>query len=157
MNVTGAWKGEYTFEETAEGGGKEVAGTVVTFTLQLKQGWLGAVSGTIKEDPRVGFAEEGTVKGHLKGKVLSFDKLMPVPRLINEKSRLTLEQWTERHKIVMDLNEPHPKIGHIGDVSEDGNTIEGTWLMKELRMQVPGSGNMFYIPKLAGTWKITRA
>lgn len=160
MNVSGTWTGEYTFEETAGGGGKAVAGTVVSFTMELTQGWLGSVTGKIKEDPRVGFAEEGFVKGKLrKGKenhVLQFDKMMPVLRAIHERSRLSLEQWTERYKITMDLSEAHPKIDHIGDVSADGNSIEGTWLMQELRLPVPGSGNMFYIPKLAGTWKILR-
>jgi len=156
MNLTGTWKGEYTFEETTEGGAREVAGIVVPFTMELKQGWLGSVTGTIKEDPRVGFQEEGTIKGHVKGQVFGFDKKMPVMRAIHEKGRMSLEQWTERHKITMDLSESHPKINHIGDISEDGKTIEGTWLMKELKMPVPGSGNMYYLPKLAGTFKMTR-
>ena len=63
MNVTGTWKGEYAFEESEEGAGKSVAGTVVTFTLKIKQGWLGSFAGTIQEDPRTGFPEPGEVKG----------------------------------------------------------------------------------------------
>jgi hypothetical protein len=29
--------------------------------------------------------------------------------------------------------------------------------MQELRLPVPGSGNMFYIPKMAGTFKMNRS
>jgi len=156
MNITGTWKGEYAIEETSEGGGKAVAGTVVGFTMELKQGWLGSVTGTIKEDDRMGFAEKGEIKGKLRGNVFTFDKLMPVFRLIHERSRLTLEQWAERYKVVMASDEPHPKIGHIGDVSPDGKSMEGTWLMKEVIMQVPGSGSALQLPKMAGTFKMNR-
>lgn len=156
MNVTGKWKGDYTFEETTGGGEKKVLGTVVPFTMELKQGWLGSFSGTVQDDKRVGFAEEGTIKGKLKGNVMSFEKSQPVLRFIHEPSRITLEQFIERYKLVMDTNVRHPNIRHIGDLSADGNSVEGTWLVSEESMPVPGSGAMIELPTLAGSWKMTR-
>jgi len=157
MNVTGTWKGEYVFEETKDGGSRLVVGTVVEFTMELKQGWLGMVSGTITEDPSVGFAEKGVIKGRLRERVLVFEKIMPKLRMIHEKSRVTLEQLADRYGVVMDTDTKHPKIRHIGDVSEDEKTIEGTWLMPEYSLGIPGSGQSIALPKLAGTWKMTRA
>jgi hypothetical protein len=156
MNVTGTWKGEYIFEETKDGGSRLVVGTVVEFTMELKQGWLGMVNGTITEDATVGFAEPGVIKGRLKERVLVFEKLMPKMRMIHEKSRMTLEQIADRYGVVMDTDTKHPKIRHIGDLSEDGKTMEGTWLMQEFSLAIPGSGQSISLPKLAGTWKVTR-
>jgi hypothetical protein len=157
MNVTGTWKGEYTFEEAEGGAGKAVAGTVVTFTLKLKQGWLGSFSGTIQEDPRSGFPEAGEVKGKVKGTVIIFEKSMPKLRLIHEHGMVSLEQWAERRKVVMDTDMPQPKIRHLGDFSADGNSAEGTWLMDEDSVPVPGSYERLQLPTLAGTWKMSRA
>jgi hypothetical protein len=156
MNVTGTWKGEYTFEESEGGAGKAVAGNTVSFTMTLKQGWLGSVTGTIQEDPREGFPEQGKISGRIKGQVISFEKIMPVMRLIHEHGRLTLEQWSERRKVVMETRVPHPKIRHLGDFSADGSSVEGTWLMDESSLAVPGSYERLVLPTLAGTWKMTR-
>ena len=157
MNVTGTWKGEYAFEETESGAGKAVAGHVVTFTLKLKQGWLGSFSGTIQEDPRAGFAEPGEVKGKVKGNLIVFEKFMPRLRLIHEHGMVKLEQWAERRKVVMDTDIPHPKVRHLGDMSPDGNSAEGTWLVEEYSLAVPGSFERLVLPTLAGTWKMERS
>jgi hypothetical protein len=156
MNITGTWKGEYVFEETKDGGERKVLGTVVPFTMVLKQGWLGTFSGTVQDDPRTGFAEEGAIKGRIKGNVISFEKLMPVMRFLHEPNRMTLEQFADRYKLVIDTHVPHPKIRHIGDMSADGNSVEGTWLAPEERMPVPGSAATVQLPILAGSWKMTR-
>jgi hypothetical protein len=174
MNVSGAWKGQYTFEEVKpkeDAGDKPamsptgplptvsplVIGTTVNFTLELKQGWLGNVSGTITEDPRTGFPEPGKIKGRCKGNILDFRKYMPVVRMIHEPSRLTLEQWAERRKMVVDATLAHPSILYMGDISDDGNTVEGTWRAVATSLDVPGSYNQAYLPLMGGTWKITRA
>jgi len=162
MNVTGTWKGEYSFEAGEEGAGRHLAGQVVTFTMELKQGWLGSVSGTVQDDPRTGFPEAGKIKGKLrKGKkgedVLVFEKIMPLLRVLHESGRVTLEQWAERRKVVMDTKIAHPKIRHIGDISADGNSMEGTFLIPEDVVTVPGSYEGLRMPTLAGTFKMSRA
>ena len=116
MNVTGTWTGEYIYEETKDGGSRLVVGTVVPFTMELKQGWLNMFSGTIQEDPEAGFPEKGVIKGRLKGRVMIFEKIMPVLRMIHEKNHSTLEQIADRFTIVIDTDTPHPKIRHIGDL-----------------------------------------
>jgi hypothetical protein len=156
MNVTGTWKGEYVFEETKDGGSRLVAGTVVSFTMELKQGWWNMFTGTIQEDPEAGFPEKGAIKGRLKERVMIFEKIMPKLRMIHEKSRLNLEQLADRYTIVIDTDTPHPKIGHIGDLSADEKSAEGTWLMHEYKLSIPGSGQTLDMPKLAGTWKMSR-
>ena len=156
MNITGTWKGEYSFEETTGGGEKRVLGTVVPFTMQLKRGWLSSISGTVQDDPRHGFAEEGVIKGKLKGNVITFEKIQPILRMMHEPSRMNLEQFGERHKIVMETKIPHPKIRHIGDISADCNSVEGTWIVHETSMPVPGSMQIIALPTLAGSWKMTR-
>jgi len=69
---------------------------------------------------------------------------------------MSLEQFVERYNIVMDTNISHPKIRHIGDLSADGNSVEGTWLVQEFSMPVPGSMHVIGLPTLAGSWKMTR-
>src|SRR5262245_43315511 len=105
MDINGTWQGEYTYEvlEGQENELKQVAGSVVEFTMELKQGWLGSVSGTVQDDQRTGFPEKGVIKGKIKGNVLAFTKQMPVLRLMHETGRLTLEQWAERRKMVIDV------------------------------------------------------
>ncbi|HEY4330282.1 MAG TPA: hypothetical protein VGN88_11145 [Phycisphaerae bacterium] len=156
MNITGKWKGDYTFEETTEGGERKVLGTTVTFTMELKQGFLSSVSGTVQDDPRAGFPEAGTIKGKLKGNILSFEKIQPLMRLVHEPTRMTVEELAERHKVVMDTKIRHPKIRHIGDISADGNSIEGTWLSPEQSIEIPGSYQSVQLPKLAGSFKMSR-
>ena len=158
MNITGTWKGEYVFEEMdeKEGGGKHMAGQVVHFTMTLKQGWLGMVSGTVQEDVRTGFAEAGVIKGKVKKNVFGFKKLMPVLRMIRENSRLTLEQWAERHKMVMDTSRGHPAILHMGDISADGQTMEGRWRISATSIEVPGSYQQLQLPMVGGSWKMAR-
>ena len=157
MNLTGIWKGEYTFEEGRDGGGAQVAGHVVNFTIEMKQGWLGTVSGTVQDDARNGFPEAGTIRGRLKGNVLTFRRHMPVMRLMHERNRMTVEQLAERHKIVLDTVPPHPSVLHAGDLSEDGKTIEGRWKMNGTSVEIPGSYQIIQLPTLEGTFKITRA
>ena len=134
----------------------QVIGNSVTFTLDLKQGWLGNVTGTIQEDNRHGFPEPGKIKGRLKGTNFDFRKYMPVIRMMHESSRLKLEEWAERRKMVVDGSRPHPPIVYMGDISEDGNTIEGIWKMPATTLDVPGSYNQAQLPALGGTWKVTR-
>ena len=155
MNVSGTWKGEYTFEETE--GAKGVAGHVVPFTLTLKQGWLGMISGTVQDDTRAGFPEAGTVKGRLKKRTLGFRRHHPVFRLMHESSRITLEQWADRHKVVVDLVRAHPAILHMGDLSEDGRTLKGRWRMPPLKVEIPGSYLTLDMPAVGGTWTVSRA
>ena len=156
MSIAGTWKGEYVYEETKDGGSRLVVGREVSFTMELKEGWFGAITGTIKEDPETGFPEEGVIKGKLKGTVFVFEKIMPKLRMMHEKTRISLDDIVERYSFVMDTEEKHPKIRHIGDVSADGNTIEGTWLSPEYALNVPGSAQSIALPKLAGTFKMTR-
>ena len=156
MNVTGTWTGEYIYEETKDGGSRLVVGTVVPFTMELKQGWFSAVTGSVQDDPDVGFVEKGEIKGRLKGNMLVFEKIMPAMRMMHEKNRKTVADLAEQFNVVMDTDHPHPKIRHIGDVSADEKTIEGTWLSPETVLPIPGSSQSIGIPKLAGTFKMTR-
>ncbi len=157
MDVTGTWTGEYTFEETKDGGSRLVVGKVVTFKMVLKQGWFGMVTGTIEEDPDEGFPEKGQIKGKLRGTVLVFEKMMPKLRMMHERSRKTLEQLAEQNTFVIDTDKPHPKIRHIGDLAADGKSMEGTWMEPEESLSIPGSAQTIGIPKLVGAWKVTRA
>jgi hypothetical protein len=82
---------------------------------------------------------------------------MPKFRLMHEKSRMTLEQIADRFTIVIDTDTPHPKIRHIGDLSAEGNSMEGTWLSAEFSLGIPGSSQSIALPKMAGVWKVTRS
>jgi hypothetical protein len=155
MNVGGTWQGEYRFEEAAcdeEAAG--VAGQVVQFTMELQQGWLGAVSGTVRDDERTGFAEAGKIKGKLRGELLEFRKLMPVLRLMHESSRMTLEQWAQRRNVVMDTDRGCPPILFEGEVKAD--EIAGTWKMLGEIIEVPGSYQRIMLPAVGGSWRARR-
>ena len=154
MTVAGSWKGEYSYDENAEA--PRLAGQVVGFTVELKQGWLGMISGTIQDDPRTGIPEAGTVRGRVKGTTMQFTKQLPVLRLIHETSALSLEKWAERHKVVMDTEKAHPPIRHQGEISDDGQEVRGTWLLTGVTVEVPGSYQPVKIPTLTGAWHMKR-
>jgi hypothetical protein len=157
MNLTGTWQGEYVFDEAAgDPDAAGVAGQVVRFTLQLQQGWLGAVTGTATDDARTGFPEPGKVKGKLKGKVLEFRRVMPVLRLVHETSRLSLAQWAERRRVVMDTDQPSPPLLFEGELNDAGTAIEGAWRMPGVTIEVPGSYQRLVIPAVGGTWRARR-
>ncbi len=178
MNVSGSWEGEYIFEDITEADEDDgdqsgdsssdapdnpkkterpsMAGQIVAFTMDLQQGWLGAVNGTVQDDVRSGFEEPGKIKGKLKGTTLEFRKLMPVLRLLHESGRPSLEKWAERRKIVIDTEQPSPAILHDGTLSADGKTVEGQWRMPETTIEVPGSYMHLTLPELGGTWRMRR-
>jgi hypothetical protein len=156
MNVSGTWTGEYIFEEGAsDKEAQGVAGQVVGFEMDLQQGWLG-ITGTVKDDPRTGFAEEGKIKGKLKGDWLEFRRLMPVTRMLHEHGRITLERWAERRKVVMDTERPMPPILFQGRISADGQSVEGEWKLESYILEVPGSYLKQLVPAIGGSWRARR-
>jgi len=154
MNISGNWEGEYVVDESDAA--PQVAGEVVRFTMTLKQGWLGMVSGTVQDDVRTGFPEAGTIKGRIKGETFGFKKLQPKLRLMHERSRLGLEQVADRYKVVIDTGRAHPAILHMGKVSADGKEMEGKWRMPSTEVDVPGSSQGLTTVVLTGTWKARR-
>ena len=154
MSIAGTWKGEYTFDESK--GAEAAAGHVVPFTLELKPGWLGAVAGSMLDDPRAGFKEPGTIKGTFKKGVLRFRKLQPTLRMFHERNWMTLEETAERHKFVVDEDKGHPPIFFAGELSEDGNSIKGSWKMEGFDLDIPGSYRKIQLPTVGGAWHATR-
>jgi hypothetical protein len=157
MNVSGNWTGEYLFEESAsDKAAHAVAGHVVQFEMTMHQGWLGLLSGTVKDDVRTGFPEEGKIKGRLKGDWIEFRRLMPVTRMLHETGRVTLERWAERRKVVIDTDRPMPPILFQGQLSADGQSVEGAWKLEGYTLEVPGSYLSEQVPSVGGTWKARR-
>lgn len=157
MNVSGTWTGEYIFDEAAsDKEAKGVAGHVIQFEMNLQQGWLGMLSGSVKDDARTGFAEEGKVKGKVKGDWIEFRRLMPVTRMLHEAGRITLERWAERRKVVMDTDRAMPPILFQGKLSADGKSVEGAWRVDSYIIEVPGSYLKEMVPAVGGMWRATR-
>ena len=161
MNVSGTWTGEYHFEEGAcDKEASAVVGHVVQFEMTLKQGWLGMLSGTVKDDARTGYPEEGQIKGKFKtgktGGWVEFRRIMPVWRMMHDVGRVTLERWAERRKVVMDTEKAGPALLFEGNLSEDGNEIEGTWKLPGETIMVPGSYLQEPLPTVGGTWRVRR-
>ena len=153
MNISGTWVGEYVYDESEA---TQVGGQVVAFTMVLKQGWFGMVSGTVQDDARSGFAEAGEIKGRIKGETCGFNKLQPKMRLMHERSRMTLEQVADRYNVVINTKKAHPAILHMGKVSADGKEMEGKWRVPEAVVEVPGSASSVSTPVMTGTWKARR-
>ena len=154
MNVSGTWSGDYIFEEGAcDKEAQSVVGHAIHFEMTLQQGWLGMLSGKVKDDPRTGYPEEGKIKGKLKGEWIEFRRLMPVLRLMNETGRITLERWAERRKVVMDIERPSPPLLFQGKITDDGKTIEGTWRLDGFTIEVPGSYLQENVPAVGGSWR----
>lgn len=157
MNVSGTWTGEYIFEEAAcDKEARGVAGHAVQFEMVLEQGWLGMLSGRVKDDARTGYPEEGKVKGKVRGGWLEFRRIMPVLRMMHEGNRMTLEKWAERRKVVMDTDRSSPPLLFQGKLSEDGKTVEGAWKLEGFIIEVPGSYLKEMVPKVGGTWRAQR-
>ena len=156
MNVTGQWRGEYSYDEDEEI--SNLPARPIPYELTLKQHWFGIVGGTVEEDKRNGFAEPGKIHGKFQGDKLRFTKHFPKLRIMHEGRNETLEAWAERWKMVLDdPDEPHPTIHCIGSLSADGQTMAGTWLVKEVEITIPGARGPLRLPQLSGTFTMKRA
>lgn len=156
MNLTGTWRGDYSYEQSDDL--PKLPSRPIPFEMTLKQRWFGLVTGSIKDDARNGFAEPGKIRGSFKAPAFRFGKHFPRLRIVHEGQNQTLVDWAERWKFVLDdPDEPHPTIHCVGTLSDDGQTLTGTWRIAETKITIPGASGPLRLPELSGTWSAARA
>ncbi len=156
MNLSGVWRGHYTYDEHATL--TRLPAHPIAFEMTLRQKWFGMVAGTVQDDPKDGFPDLGKIRGSFKNGTFSFRKLMPTLRMVHEGSQATLEEWAQRRNIATsDFPVAHPPILFRGKLSEDGQTLEGVFSLAEMTIEVPGYYRGLPIPLITGTWTAKRA
>ena len=155
MNLSGTWRGQYSFDEDPNL--SKLPSRPIPFEMTLKHHFLGIISGATTDDPRNGFAEPGKIRGRLTGDTLRFKKLFPKLRILHEGKNQTLVDWAEKWGFVLDdPDEPHPAIHFLATLSEGGQSLSGSWRTPETDITIPGANGPLHLPALTGTWSATR-
>jgi hypothetical protein len=157
INLTGTWRGTYSFDHVEKLPRLPVS--PIPFEMTLKQGWFGFISGTAQDDPKSGMAEPAKVRGRFKGGRLSIVKVHALFRVVHEGKFESPQQLADRYRVALDEFPPaHPRIRCIGtltDNAERGPSFTGVWILAAGELQIPGS-RALETPELRGTWTMKR-
>ena len=111
MSLTGNWKGFY---EYGYGYGLKQFGQRVAINLQVTDE-DGAISGTCEEEKSdIAVDLVSTVQGFYEDRILSFVKTYPKRPNLSEENEIIITDGTL-------------EVEHIGQISEDNNTLFGRW------------------------------
>jgi hypothetical protein len=144
--LTGVWRGAYGYETP-----ESLAGSrVVTFTLKLKQGWMGHFTGTVNEDPPNGVPGNGMIDGYFDFPTIEFKKQMPICYVATPEGRLmTLREQLLADGRACESDPPHPPISYEGRFL-DVNRLQGTWIIRPTG--IPVGGGRISMPPATGIW-----
>ena len=149
INLSGTWTGEYQYAPPA-------VGVPAAFILNLRQGWLGRITGTVQDGPE-GMPEEGKVTGWLRGNRLTFRKQMPVFRVASEGRTVPLAEYLAASgELRISANMPHPSILYEGTAGGDGQSLSGVWNVSESVIRLAGQARALQFPGYKGSWVARR-
>ena len=146
--ITGVWRGAYGFETPQTLAGSKV----VSFTLKLKQGWMGHFTGTVNEDPPNGMPGNGRIDGYLDFPKIEFKKQMPICYVATtpDGRMITLREKLLADGRACEFDLPHPPICFEGKFL-DAKRVQGTWIIRPTQIPIPGDGSVS-MPQATGTW-----
>lgn len=144
--VSGVWRGTYGYESKGT-----LSEKIVSFTLSLKQGWLGHFSGTVTEDIPDGMPGVGQVDGFLEWPRIEFAKQMPVGYIAKpDGNRITLREYFIEHGHACESELPSPPITYKGRFL-DANRVQGYWVIRPTRISLPDGWGVT-MPQSASLW-----
>ena len=155
-NLTGIWTGECVYDPVPELPDQECR---VSFTLHLRHGWFGRLSGFIKDDPEKGAPEPAPLKGKVNGEQISFVMYRPVYYVMVDQKMITLEEYIKK-AWDMSLDSPVApySVSYEGTVSPSVTEISGKWQIPSGVIQFFSLGRRceFPGPGGSGRWKVAR-
>lgn len=151
FSISGSWRGTYWYAPGSDEA-RVCAGTA--FILELKQGWFGAFSGIVQDDPEQGYAGTGEIRGRLNYPNLRFLKRLPdmLCMRVDGKSE-TLPELLARHGVQSVPHFAHPPLIYTGTFY-DGDHAEGLWELLPTVINV--QGQFVSLQGSKGTWSIER-
>jgi hypothetical protein len=130
------WLGTYSYNPTP--GTPEHS--IVSFTIQIKFGWLGRFKGWIDED-ELGIPERATISGTIRGRRIHFKKWYK-------------SSWsTDCTGKLVALTSVKPHVIHYeGSFESEYSAIKGSWKIKA-RRNLTIDGVTYDFAESTGTWK----
>jgi hypothetical protein len=135
IQMQGTWVGEYEMPKSSEGPAYSVP-----FTMDLKDGFFGAFSGTVRDDPGIGMPEPGTIHGKIRGLQVEFTKQMPIAYVALSKGAIKLSVYLMEQGITVDERAiKHSPIYYLGRYITDQDTVAGKWRISAHMLRIPGT------------------
>ena len=147
--VSGTWRGTYSYEPVEHVPRLDP----VAFTLTLKQGWFGRITGTVTDDSPRGMPGTGLIKGYFAFPRIEFTKRMPVCYVVTPDGRnITMREYLIEQGHACDRDVPHMPICYSGEFSSP-TRANGTWIIKAGPLSL-GDGRAVQMPETKGMWVI---
>jgi len=130
---------------------------LVSFTLELKDGWFGIFSGTVQDDPKEGMPGRGNIRGKVTGMEVEFTKRMPVAYVRTPTGQM--ERNVSLRKYGVSLEEEaaeHPPIFYHGRYLPDQDSIAGEWRIPAHELIFAARGLRFRSKEGAGSFWMRR-
>ena len=144
--LNGIWRGAYGYPDKKMPGKKNVS-----FTLTLKQGWLGHFTGTVTEDAPIGMPGVGRIDGFFEWPTIEFTKQMPVGYFVRpDGSSITLREYFIENGHACPNELSSPPVSCQGTFL-DANRVQGVWVIEPTRISLP-DGWGTNIPQTTGLW-----
>lgn len=135
--MKGEWQGYYRYNSAAIQQKRGIDKTY--FYMHIQSADNGRFSGTVEDDLSTrGTPGTGSIKGSLTGRHIAFVKLMPIKTMLAANGES------------VHMKEKHPPLYYSGTVSEDGQSIQGSWKFK-FGFTMVGFLPMPVFP-ISGTW-----
>ncbi len=149
MNASGEWSGEYRYDSGSPG--------PTPFKLNLKQDWLGRISGTV-QDGQADMPEVGAVVGWVRGARLRFRKMMPVFRVTAGAGTVPLSEYLAASgELRVAPDTPHPAVVYTGIVAADGKSVSGLWRVSTSVVRLADQQRALQFPAYSGSWVAKRS
>jgi hypothetical protein len=158
--VSGLWAGEYSY--LGEHGGPWGTSVAVPFHMTLRASKTGRIAGTVNEDPRLGFSEEGSLLGQAYLRKVTLTKHMPLLRVWEPGRLLTFAELVERRSNGRYSAPPlrHPPVLLEGRLSRRSGTMEGIWTLEPFTLELDDDPEWpdwrGHFPRQTGEWRASR-
>lgn len=156
FRISGEWRGYYQYPFVDFKGPDPPPR--VQFTMSLRESDTGVVTGEVVEEPPLGFLETGTIEGEAKLFQVSFRKLMPVLRLQDGETTVTLTDWLRRQNpVIEEVNVlPHPTVYFTARLFRWPGLMAGSWWVPETAIVDEDSPFRLDFPAHDGVWEARR-
>jgi len=155
FDIGGTWEGEFSYDPCEAVPQKAPA----RFSLTARAGWFGFFKGVIQDDPEREAPQPATVRGRLKGLVLTFKKQYPIFFVRHAGRTIPLREWIEsEHRLPVDQDLPGQRLLYEGEYDAAEESVSGTWRHGPQRIRFLSNGRMGWVdfPAASGRWKMRR-
>lgn len=153
-SVAGTWRGMYRYE-LEDGASTQVR--EVGFTLELQQGWLGRLRGTIVDDPELGLPVSAAIEGRLRGLRLFFRKIPQEFYTLGKDGLRPVAEYVEQAFGEQVRGKPRaPHVHYHGQLEPAQMRVEGVWHIPSYLLPLRSSSKHLVFQETRGTWWMQR-